>query len=118
MTSGAAIAQNGLNYFSNYALGLDPTKEDDKVIVDVTTDDSGKFVFTVKHPVFDGEGNITGYEKVTEAANVTTTVTLKYGTSTGALNAETAVTEIAPSEMDFSAGNVLYYKAEVTIGAK
>ena len=118
----SAIAQNGLNYFSNYALGLNPTKADDKVIVDVTTDDSGKFVFTVKHPVFDFEGNITGYERVTEAANVTTTVTLKYGTSTGSIETvETGSTEgISPVDMFNHEGveNVLYYKAEVTIGAK
>ena len=113
-----AIAANGYNYFTSYALGLDPTEKDDKVIVDVTTDDSGKFVFTVKHPVFDGEGNITGYKQVTEAANVTTTVTLKYGTSTGELNVTTDATKIAPADMDFSSSSVLYYKAEVTIGAK
>lgn len=113
-----AIAANGYNYFTSYALGLDPTEKDDKVIVDVTTDNSGNFVFTVKHPVFDVGGNITGYEPVTEAANVTTTVTLKYGTSTEVSGGTSEVTEIAPSSMDFGADNVLYYKAEVTIGAK
>jgi len=117
-----AIAANGYNYFTSYALGLDPTKEDDKVIVDVTTDDSGKFVFTVKHPVFDGEGNITGYKQVTEAANVTTTVTLKYGTSTDSIATVEAGSAEGISPVDMfnheGVGNVLYYKAEVTIGAK
>ena len=113
----AARTANGCNYFECYALGLNPTKEEDKVIVDVTTDNSGNFVFTVKHPVYDGEGHITGYVPVSAAANVTTTVTLKYGTSTEVSGGTSKVTEIAPSSMEFGAGNVLYYKAEVTIGA-
>ena len=113
---------NGYNYFANYALGLDPTKTDDKPIVDVTTDANGEFVFTVKHPTFDGEGNITGYAKIDEAANVTTTVTLKYGTDASTIErVETDSADgISPTSMfaHEGVGNVIYYKAEVTIGAK
>ena len=112
---------NGLNYFTNYALGLDPTKEDDKPIVDVSTGPDGKFVFTVKHPTYDEEGNFTGYGEISKADNVETSVKFKYGTSANSTDNEVGSTAIAPADM-FSqpgmSGNVIYYKAEVTISAK
>jgi len=112
-----AAGGNGLNYFKCYALGLDPTKADDKPIVDVTTDTEGKFVFTVKHRNAAGE-----LVAITPADNVSTTVTLKYGTDASSITTveEGAASGISPAEMfdHAGAGNVLYYKAEVTIGAK
>ena len=114
---------NGINYFKCYALGLDPKKTDDKPIVDVTVED-GKYVFTVKHPIFDSEGEITGYEVITPADNVSTTVTLKYGTDADSIATveSGAATGISPADMFNQAGlngsNVIYYKAEVTISAK
>ena len=114
--------KNGLNYFTSYALGLDPTKKEDKPIVDVTTDANGNYVFKVKHPVYDNEGNITGYEEVKAADNVSTSITLKYGTNAEAeLTGSASAEAIAPADMfnqNGVSGNVLYYKAEVTIGAK
>lgn len=119
----AALAKNRVNnFFECYALGLDPTKEDDKVIVDVSTDQSGNFVFTVKHPVYDGE-TIVGYEPITEARNVQTSVKLKYGTSADSVDTEeTSENEgtVGPADMfsKVGVGNVIYYKAVVTISAK
>ncbi len=115
-----ATCGNGLNYFANYALGLDPTKADDKPIVDVTTDANGNYVFTVKHPVYNAQGEITGYEEINAADNVTTTVTLKYGTDANTQSWESAEgTSFAPNALPFGENNnVLYYKADVTIGAK
>ena len=114
--------KNGLNYFTSYALGLDPTKADDKPIVDVTTDTEGKFVFTVKHPVYNEQGEITGYVAINAADNVSTTVTLKYGTDASSITTveEGAASGISPADMfdHAGAGNVIYYKAEVKIGAK
>ncbi len=116
----AATCGNGLNYFANYALGLDPTKADDKPIVDVTTDANGNYVFTVKHPVYNAQGEIAGYEEINAADNVTTTVTLKYGTDANTQSWESAEgTSVAPNALPFGENNnVLYYKADVTIGAK
>ena len=119
--SAFAPGGNGINYFNCYALGLDPTKEEDKPIVDVTTDANGKFVFKVKHPVFDEQGKITGYEEIKEAGNVTTSITLKYGTGAASLTGSASADAIAPADMFKQggvSGNVIYYKAEVTIGAK
>ena len=114
--------KNGLNYFKCYALGLDPTKADDKPIVDVTTDAEGKFVFTVKHPVYNAQGEIIGYEEINAADNVSTTVTLKYGTDASSITTveKGAASGISPADMfeHAGAGNVLYYKAEVSISAK
>ncbi len=114
-TSGKAATPNGLNYFKCYALGLDPTKEEDTPIVDVTTDANGKYVFTVKHRNEQGE-----LVAITPADNVSTTVTLKYGTGANTQSWESAEgTSFAPSELPFGENNsVLYYKAEVTISAK
>ena len=113
---------NGCNYFESYALGLNPTNAEDKLVVDVTTDASGNFVFKVKHPTFDGEGNITGYEVIDTAKNVPVTVTYKYGTTAGETTTKATLGEggkLSPSEMfKGQSGNVLYYKAEVTIGTK
>ncbi len=115
----AATCGNGLNYFKCYALGLDPTKTDDKPIVDVTTDAEGKFVFTVKHPVYNAQGEIIGYEEINAADNVSTAITLKYGNGADALTSTAATNTIAPSELPFGENNnVLYYKAEVSISAK
>ena len=109
---------NGINYFTCYALGLDPTEGDDKLVVDVSTDENGNFVFTVKHPTFDG-GNITGYEPINAADNVQATVTYKYGTTVGSKENTVQGNKISPSAMfENQDGNVLYYKAEVSIGAK
>ena len=115
-TESAAIAKNGLNYFKCYALGLDPTREEDKPIVDVEVVD-GEYVFTVKH--YDAEGNLV---EITPADNVSTSITLKYGTGVDEAQWEssdkTTENTIAPSELPFGDRNVIYYKAEVTIGAK
>jgi len=115
-----AAGGNGINYFKCYALGLDPTKEEDKPIVDVTTDANGNYVFTVKHPVYNEQGAIAGYEEIDAADNVTTTVTLKYGTDADTQSWTSAVgTSFAPNALPFGENNnVLYYKAEVTISAK
>ena len=116
-----ATCSNGYNYFANYALGLDPTKADDKPIVDVTVVD-GNYVFTVKHPVYNAQGEIIGYEEIDAADNVSTTVTLKYGTDASSITTveEGAASGISPADMfeRAGAGNVIYYKAEVKIGAK
>ncbi len=113
----AATCSNGYNYFTNYALGLDPTKEEDKPIVDVTVVD-GNYVFKVKHPVYNEQGAIAGYEEIDAADNVSTTVTLKYGTDAQSW-ASAAGTSFAPNALPFGENNnVLYYKAEVKIGAK
>ncbi len=116
-TSGEAIAKNGLNYFKCYALGLDPTKTDDKPIVDVTTDENGNYVFTVKHRNAAGE-----LVEITPADNVSTTVTLKYGTGAASLSGSATGAAISPAAMfsqdGLNGSNVIYYKAEVTIGAK
>jgi len=113
--SAPGVTPNGLNYFKCYALGLDPTKEEDKPIVDVTTDTEGKFVFTVKHRNAAGE-----LVEITPADNVSTTVTLKYGTDANTQSwASAEGTSFAPNALPFDENtNVLYYKAEVTIGAK
>ena len=117
--SAARDCANGLNYFESYALGLDPTEEDDKLVVDVSTDASGNFVFTVKHPTFDEQGNINGYEEIDAADNVQATVTYKYGMTVGGEEDTIQGDTISPSEMfKNQSGNVLYYKAEVSIGAK
>ena len=115
--------KNGLNYFKCYALGLDPTKEEDKPIVDVTVVD-GNYVFKVKHPVYNEQGAIAGYEEIDAADNVSTTVTLKYGTDAASVaTAESSPADgISPADMFSQAGlngsNVIYYKAEVMIRAK
>ncbi len=113
--------KNGLNYFTNYALGLDPTKEEDKPIVDVTVVD-GNYVFKVKHPVYNEQGAIAGYEEIDAADNVSTTVTLKYGTGAASLSGSATGAAISPAAMFSQEGldgsNVIYYKAEVKIGAK
>jgi len=110
---------NGYSYYACYALGLNPTKADDKPIVDVTVVD-GNYVFTVKHPVYNEQGAIAGYEEINAADNVTTTVTLKYGTDANTQSWESAGgTSFAPNALPFGENNnVLYYKAEVSIGAK
>ncbi|MBQ8125026.1 MAG: hypothetical protein IJ173_03970 [Kiritimatiellae bacterium] len=114
-----AAGGNGINYFKCYALGLDPTKADDKPIVDVTVVD-GNYVFKVKHPVYNEQGAIAGYEEIDAADNVTTTVTLMYGTGANAQSWTSAEgTSFAPNALPFGENNnVLYYKAEVTIDAK
>ena len=116
-----AAGGNGINYFKCYALGLDPTKADDKPIVDVTVED-GKYVFTVKHPVYNEQGEITGYDEINAADNVSTTVTLKYGTGAASLSGSATGAAISPAEMfsqdGLNGSNVIYYKAEVSIRAK
>ena len=66
-----------------------------------------------------------GYEQgelvaITPADNVSTTVTLKYGTDANTQSWESAEgTSFAPNALPFGENNnVLYYKAEVSIGAK
>ena len=66
------------------------------------------------------EGEITGYVAINAADNVSTTVTLKYGTDANTQSWESAEgTSFAPNALPFGENNnVLYYKAEVKIGAK
>ena len=113
---------NGLSYLNCYALGLNPDKESDKPIVNVTTDASGNFVFTVKHPVYDSEGKVTGYEDLTPADNVSLSVSLKYGTTTEVGTGTSAGASITPDEMfnqtGMSGSNVIYYKAQINATAK
>ena len=106
---------NGLNYFESYALGLDPTEEEEKPVVDVTTDENGKFVVTLKKA--DGT-------TISPAANVALKVTMKSGSSPDGLNTETEATSGSGSASEFTidpaamTGNVMYYKVKVDIGAK
>ena len=106
---------NGLSYFASYALGLDPTDPEDKPEVRVETVD-GQFVVTL----VDGDGN-----PIEGAANVALSVKLNYGSTTAVTGGSTA--PVAPGEsitltpdlLPFGENNnVLYYKAEVMIGAK
>lgn len=80
-------------------------------------DANGNYVFTVKHRNEQGE-----LVAITPADNVTTTVTLKYGTGAASLSGSATGAAISPAEMFSQAGlngsNVIYYKAEVSISAK
>ena len=79
-----------------------------------------RFSTTVKHPVYNEQGEITGYVAINAADNVSTTVTLKYGTDANTQSwASAEGTSFAPNALPFDENtNVLYYKAEVKIGAK
>ena len=113
----ARTCTNGLNYFESYALGLNPTVEEEKPVVEVTTDENGKFVVTLK------KANGT---TITPAANVALKVTMKAGSTPDAVTgdgedgeieatSETSTFTIDPTKMS---GNVMYYKVKVDIGAK
>lgn len=105
---------NKLSYLASYALGLDPTDEEDKPLVDVQTDAEGKFIVTLKNK----DGNT-----LNVANNVAVKLTMKSGTSPDALNTTTEATTgtgesasftITPSDVE----TVKYYKIQVNIGAK
>ena len=105
-------ASNGYNYFSNYALGLDPRDADDKPTIKVETNSEGKFVVTL----VDGDG-----ERIEGAANVALTLKFQSGTDPNSLTTETISSfsegsaTIDPTTME---GNVQYYKVRIDIGAK
>lgn len=105
-------ASNGYNYFSNYALGLDPRDADDKPTIKVETNSEGKFVVTL----VDGDG-----DPIVGAANVALTLKFQSGTDPNSLTTETISSfsegsaTIDPSTME---GNVQYYKVRIDIGAK
>ena len=111
-TDSAYTGANGYNYFSNYALGLDPTDADDKPTIKVETNSEGKFVVTL----VDGNG-----DPIVGAANVALTLKFQSGTDPNSLSTEMTSSfydgsaTINPSEMT---GNVQYYKVQVDIGAK
>ena len=106
---------NGLSYFASYALGLDPTDEEDVPLVDVQTDAEGNFIVTLK----DKDGNT-----LDVANNVAVTLQMLSGTDPNDLTTTTAATSgtgesasftITPSEIS---GTVQYYRVQVNIGAK
>ena len=105
-------ASNGYNYFSNYALGLNPTDKEDKPTIKVETNSEGKFVVTL----VDGNG-----DPIVGAANVALTLKFQSGTDPNSLTTETISSfsegsaTIDPSTME---DNVQYYKVQVNIGAK
>ena len=111
--SGAGNA-NGLNYFTCYALDLDPTDADDKPIVSVTTDAAGNFVVTVT----DKDGNA-----LETPTNVSVTPKFyKYtpGNTPGSGTYEStpfASGTIPPGDV-VGNGNVGYIRAKIEINAK
>ena len=112
-------ASNGYNYFSNYALGLDPTDKDDKPTIKVETNSEGKFVVTLT----DKEGNVLDI-----ADNVAVTLSVKTGATPESVTGDGVDGEIVdgegsaegksfvidPSKVD----SVKYYKVRIDIGAK
>jgi hypothetical protein len=110
---------NGLNYFASYALGLDPTDEDDKPTIKVETNSEGKFVVTLT----DKEGNVLDI-----ADNVAVTLSVKTGATPESVTGDGVDGEIVdgegsaegksfvidPSKVD----SVKYYKVRIDIGAK
>jgi len=104
--------KNGYNFFTCYALGLDPTVAEDKPEVRVETTVDGQFVVTL----VDGNG-----DPIVGAANVALTLKFQTGTDPNSLSTETTSSfsggsaTINPAEME---GNVQYYKVQVDIGAK
>ena len=110
---------NGLNYFASYALGLDPTDEDDKPTIKVETNSEGKFVVTLT----DKEGNVLDI-----ADNVAVTLSVKTGATPESVTDDGVAGEIVdgegsaegksfvidPSKVD----SVKYYKVRIDIGAK
>ena len=108
-------ADNGYNYFANYALGLVPDGENKtEPTVNVTTDANGKFVLTLT----DSEGNI-----IIPAAGVGVSLSVLAGSTPESLVAtEAESTEgsgatqsftINPTDVD----SVKYYKVQIGIGA-
>ena len=104
--------KNGYNFFTCYALGLDPTVEEDKPEVRVETTVDGQFVVTL----VDGNG-----DPIVGAANVALTLKFQKGDDPNHLTTETTSSfqngsaTIDPTGMT---GNVQYYKVQVDIGAK
>ena len=110
---------NGLSYFASYALGLDPTDEDDKPTIKVETNSEGKFVVTLT----DKEGNVLDI-----ADNVAVTLSVKTGATPESVTGDGVAGEIVdgegsaegksfvidPSKVD----SVKYYKVRIDIGAK
>ena len=115
----SATCSNGYNYFTNYALGLEPTEEEDKPEVRVTTDANGKFVITLT----DKDGNV-----LDVADNVAVTLSVKTGTNPEAVTGEGSEGEIVAGEgtgedQSFvidptKVESVKYYKVQINIGAK
>ena len=113
------LCDNGYNYFANYALGLDPTDEDDKPEVRVTTNEDGKFVVTLT----DKNG-----KTLDVAPNVAVTLSVKTGTTPESVSEEGAEGEIVEGdetgESQFfvidptMVESVKYYKVQINIGAQ
>ncbi|MBQ8126163.1 MAG: hypothetical protein IJ173_09865 [Kiritimatiellae bacterium] len=110
---------NGYSYYACYALGLDPTKEEDKPEVRVTTDANGKFVITLT----DKDGKV-----LDVADNVAVTLSVKTGTNPEAVTGEGSEGEIVAGEgtgedQSFvidptKVESVKYYKVQINIRAK
>ncbi len=106
----ATMQANGYNYFTCYALGLDPADADDKPVVSVSVDSKGYFVVALT----DKDGN-----SLTTADNVTVTPSFyKYEPDTGAYYEETSLLmPIAPSDVAGD-GSVGYIRAKIEISAE
>ncbi len=104
-----ATCSNGYNYFTCYALGLDPTKATDKPIVSVTTDAAGNY----KVSVTDKDGN-----ELKTPANVSVTSKF-YKYTPNAVNpwGEAQDETLSPGDI-VGEGNVGYIRAKIEINAK
>ena len=106
--SGAGNA-NGLNYFTCYALGLDPAEATDKPIVSVSVV-NGNFVVSVT----DKDGHA-----LDKPANVSVTPKFyKYNPSTGKLDETAEVASTISPDAVVGEDNVGYIRAKIEINAK
>ncbi|MBO6166997.1 MAG: hypothetical protein J6P13_01440 [Kiritimatiellae bacterium] len=109
-TGAGNVGANGLNYFTNYALGLNPEVEDDKPIVSVTTDAAGNY----KVSVTDKNGN-----ELKTPANVSVTPKF-YKYTPNAVEpwgAEAQNATLSPGDI-VGKDNVGYIRAKIEINAK
>ncbi len=109
---------NGYNYFTCYALGLDPADADEKPITSVEVVD-GKYVITMK--------NAKTGETIAPGKNVSVSLKVKYGNSPSDMITEDATPDSGEgasasftfdpaSAMDGNA--VMYYQVEAVISGK
>ncbi len=105
--SSATTQANGYNYFTCYALGLDPTDEDDKPNVSVSVDSSGNLVFKLVHP--------DGKEIESPDTVAVTAIYKKYSSPSGTVGTVLSGS-VTPDDI-VGDGRVGYIRATITISA-